>query len=88
MRRLRSLALAALLRSIAGCLSHGAYRRIYSLDSASDAPLQAQTVSQRPVVKLERVLVPDYLDTTGILLRVGAHELHESTTGRTLFASV
>jgi uncharacterized protein len=28
------------------------------------------------------VLIPDYLDTTDILLRVGAHEIHESTTGR------
>jgi uncharacterized protein len=33
-------------------------------------------------MQLQRVLIPDYLDTTDILLRVGAHELHESTTGR------
>jgi uncharacterized protein len=28
------------------------------------------------------VLITDYLDTTDILLRVGAHEIHESATGR------
>jgi uncharacterized lipoprotein YmbA len=33
-------------------------------------------------LQLQRVLVPDYLDTTDILLRVGTHELHESTSGR------
>jgi hypothetical protein len=33
-------------------------------------------------MQLQRVLIPDYLDTNDILLRVGAHEVHESATGR------
>jgi uncharacterized lipoprotein YmbA len=33
-------------------------------------------------MQLQRVLIPDYLDTPDILLRVGAHEIHESATGR------
>jgi uncharacterized lipoprotein YmbA len=66
----------------AGCLSHREYLHIYSLDGALDAPAQAGAVAERPVMQLQRVLIPDYLDTTDILLRVGAHEMHESATGR------
>jgi uncharacterized lipoprotein YmbA len=33
-------------------------------------------------VQLERVLVPDYLDTTDILTRAGGHELQSSQTGQ------
>ena len=33
-------------------------------------------------LRLQRVLIPDYLDTSDILSREGAHEVHESTTGR------
>jgi uncharacterized protein len=82
MKRLRSLALLALLSMVAGCLSHRGYRHIYSLDGAVDAGAQLGAVAERPVLQLERVLIPDYLDTTDILLRVGAHELQESATGR------
>jgi uncharacterized lipoprotein YmbA len=82
MMRLRPLALAAFASIAAGCLSHREYRHIYSLDGAVDVPTQARAVAERPVMQLQRVLIPDYLDTTDILLRVGAHEIHESTTGR------
>jgi uncharacterized lipoprotein YmbA len=33
-------------------------------------------------LQIQRVLVPDYLDTTDLLLRVGTHEIRESHTGR------
>jgi uncharacterized lipoprotein YmbA len=79
---LRPLALATLIAITAGCLSHREYRHIYSLDGAVDAPTQAGALAERPVMHLQRVLIPDYLDTTDILLRVGAHEIHESATGR------
>jgi uncharacterized protein len=79
---MRLLALAAVMSIAAGCLSHREYRHIYSLDSALGAPSQAGAVAQHPVMQLQRVLIPDYLDTTDILLRVGAHEIHESATGR------
>jgi len=82
MRHLRLLALAALISTTAGCLSHREYRHIYSLEGAVDAPTQAGAVAERPVMQLQRVLIPDYLDTNDILLRVGAHEVHESATGR------
>jgi len=79
---LRPLALAAMISITAGCLSHREYRHIYTLDGAPDAPTQARAVAKRPVMQLQRVLIPDYLDTSDILLRVGAHEIHESATGR------
>lgn len=82
MMRRRRLALAALIPLAAGCLSHREYRHIYCLDGAFDAPTQAAAVAERPVMRLQRVLIPDYLDTTDIVLRVGAHEIHESATGR------
>ena len=82
MTRLRPLVLAALVASFAGCLSHREYRHTYTLDGAADAPTRAAVVAERPVLQLQRVLIPDYLDTTDILLRVGAHEIHESATGR------
>jgi uncharacterized lipoprotein YmbA len=82
MMPLRLLALAALISIAAGCLSHREYRHIYSLEGAADTSSQAAPVAERPVMQLQRVLIPDYLDTTDILLRVGAHEIHESATGR------
>jgi uncharacterized lipoprotein YmbA len=35
-----------------------------------------------PVVQLRRVLVPDYLDTTDMIERVGRYQLKSSSTGR------
>ncbi len=82
MMRLRAVFLAGMLLLAAGCLSHPEYRHIYSLDGAVDVPTQAVAVEAHAVIKLQRVLIPDYLDTDDILLRVGAHEIHESSTGR------
>ena len=82
MRRLRSLALVALLSIVAGCLSHRGLRHIYSLDGVVDAETQAGALAERPSMQLQRVLIPDYLDTSDIMLRVGTHELRESPTGR------
>ena len=80
--RLRPIALAALIAIAGGCLSQREYRHIYSLDGAADDATPRQAVPERPAVQLQRVLIPDYLDTTAILLRVSVHEIHESTTGR------
>jgi uncharacterized lipoprotein YmbA len=82
MMRLRPLALVAWISVATGCLSHHEYRHIYTLDGAVDVRTQAGAVTERPVMQLQRVLIPDYLDTPDILLRVGAHEIHESATGR------
>jgi uncharacterized protein len=78
--RLRPLALVAWISVATGCLSHHEYRHIYSLDGP--VPTQAGAVAERPVMQLQRVLIPDYLDTPDILLRVGPHEIRESATGR------
>jgi uncharacterized lipoprotein YmbA len=52
------------------------------LDNANDAVMEASAASAAPALRLERVLVPDYLDTTDILTRVGGHELQSSQTGQ------
>jgi len=80
--RLRFPALAVLTMIAAGCLSHREHWHVYALEGPLDAPTQATVVAARPVLQLQRVLVPDYLDTTEIVLRVGQHEIHESATGR------
>ena len=72
---------AALTSVVAGCMS-GRARQIYVLSDAVDAPPDKQAAMGRTELQLERVLVPDYLDTTDILLRVGEHELHASSSGR------
>ncbi len=79
---MRLLTLAAVIAITGGCLSHREYRHIYSLDGATEAPARSAAVADRPVIQIQRVLIPDYLDTNDILLRVGTHELHESATGR------
>jgi cholesterol transport system auxiliary component len=83
MKPFRRLALLVSLISIAaGCLAHREHRHIYTLDAALEARTQGGSITERPVLELERVLVPDYLDTTDIQWRVGSHEIHESATGR------
>lgn len=79
---IRLLTLAAVISIVAGCLSHREYRHVYSLDGAIEVPAQTRPLAERPVIQLQRVLIPDYLDTNDITLRVGAHEIHESATGR------
>lgn len=75
------LAVIALLSLFAGCASHPS-RNIYVLNSASDSAVSTAGAAPAPVLHLARVLVPDYLDTTDILLRVGQHEVQASDTGR------
>lgn len=73
--------MAALLAGIVGCASLPP-RKIYVLENANEAALEAYAVNAAPVLRLERVLVPDYLDTTDILTRTGGHDLHSSRTGQ------
>jgi uncharacterized lipoprotein YmbA len=82
MTSLRRIALAALISITAGCISHRERQHVYALDAALDTPGNAEAARKGPELQLQRVLVPDYLDTTDILLRVGAHEIRESSTGR------
>jgi uncharacterized lipoprotein YmbA len=75
------LVVIALLSLFAGCASHPS-GNIYVLNSASDSAVSTAGAAAAPVLQLERVLVPDYLDTTDILLRVDQHEVQASYTGR------
>ncbi len=75
------LVFLALVSLLAGCASHPS-RNIYVLNSAADSATSMGGDATAPVLQLERVLVPEYLDTTDILLRVGQHELQASSTGR------
>lgn len=71
----------ALLSLLAGCASQPP-RNIYVLNSAADSAASTAVAATASVPQVVRVLVPDYLDTTDILLRVGQHELQASHTGR------
>ena len=53
-----------------------------SAANAGDAALEPSRPSTAAVLRLARVLVPNYLDTTDILMRAGEHELRSSQTGR------
>ena len=82
MTSLRAIALAALISVAAGCISHRERQHVYALDAALDTPRDTQAAVQGPELQLQRVLVPDYLDTTDLFLRVDTHEIRESSTGR------
>ncbi len=82
MTSFRPIALAALISIAAGCISHRERQHVYALDAALDTPGNAEAAPRGPELQLQRVLVPDYLDTTDLLLRVGTHEIRESATGR------
>jgi uncharacterized protein len=75
---LMSVALASV---VAGCIS-GRAQQIYVLNDAADTPMDDMAAVGRTELQLERVLVPDYLDTTDILSRVGEHELRASSSAR------
>jgi uncharacterized protein len=78
----RAIALAALSLISAACISHRERQHVYTLDAALDSPGKSEATRTGSELQLQRVLVPDYLDTTDIQLRVGTHEIRESSTGR------
>jgi uncharacterized lipoprotein YmbA len=78
----RCLALAA-CAWLAACAADPP-TRIYLLaaPAGGNEPLRAAGSAAGAPVQLQTVLVPDYLDTTDILLRAGPHEVIASRTGR------
>ena len=64
-----------------GC-SSGPPRSIYVLGRQENSVAGVTSDAGRPVVELKSVLLPDYLDTTDILLRDGQNEVKASPTGR------
>jgi len=69
------------LMLLLGC-SSGPPRSIYVLGGPENPIAIVTSDAGRPVVELKSVLLPDYLDTTDILLRGGQNELKISSTGR------
>jgi hypothetical protein len=77
----RPILLLLLICSLSACISDRP-RRVYVLSDALASPAVGAAKIVGPVLQLRRVLVPDYLDTTDIDLRVGEHELRASATAR------
>jgi uncharacterized lipoprotein YmbA len=65
----------------AGC-SSGSPQGLYSLSAPVDPAAGISNVTAQPAIQLQPVTMPDYLDTTDILLRRGGNELKVSATGR------
>jgi uncharacterized protein len=78
----RGLLLAGLGVLLAGCGFGGPAPATYVLGDAAPAANNEQPLVGRNVVYVQRVLVPDYLDTTDIQIRQTANELKPSKTGR------
>jgi uncharacterized protein len=76
----RSLVLLVLDTVVAACIS-SPMPATYVLSHAVDFTTETES-ARGPVVQLRRVLVPDYLDTTDMLERVGQYQLKSSSTGR------
>jgi len=76
----RWLALLGLL-ALAGCGS-GSSVRTYVLSPPAEPMAGAVSQAGRPIIELRPVSIPDYMDTTDILVRDGRNEFKASTTGR------
>jgi uncharacterized protein len=66
---------------LAGCMA-GALPRTYVLAVPVEPAPAVINEAGRPVIELPTVALPDYLDSTDILVRNGQNELTSSTTGR------
>jgi uncharacterized lipoprotein YmbA len=73
--------MVALALLLTGCSSDPP-AHIYVLSPPAEDKRQDLVTVETPVLELQRIVVPDYLDTTDILLRIGANEIKASPTGR------
>jgi uncharacterized lipoprotein YmbA len=80
MNRLKAGA-SALALIVAGCAS-GPASRIYLLTPPGQVAAVDAPDPEQPRVQLRPVLVPDYLDTTDLLLRSGPYEVKASPSAR------
>ena len=78
--RSRALILVLMTFLVAGCLTTRPLQE-YALSDVVEGSTELTAMSPGAPLQLRRVLVPDYLDTTDIIMRVGAHELRESSSG-------
>jgi uncharacterized lipoprotein YmbA len=81
MRRRHAIYVCVASLWLAGCAGDPS-RKIYLLGDRAGPSPQARTETGLPVIELARVSVPDYLDSTDIVLRNGANEVVVSSTGR------
>jgi uncharacterized lipoprotein YmbA len=78
---MKSFLMIAALLLLAGCAAPP-LPRIYVLSTPTSPVADVVNEAGRPVVELPTVALPDYLDSTDILLRDGQNELKPSQTGR------
>ena len=67
------------LMLLAGCSTYPA-PRLYLLAPPAEGGVAGRDV-RGPSIQIQPVLIPDYLDTTDLLLRTGPHEIRASLTG-------
>jgi uncharacterized protein len=67
---------------LAACGSSAPAPKVYVLTSPAAPVASVANEAGRPVLLLPRVSVPDYLDTTDMMIRDGQNELRVSQTGR------
>ncbi len=79
---MRPISLASVLFVVVAGCSSGPPRSLYSLSPPVDPAAGISNVTGQPIIQLLPVTMPDYLDTTDILLRKGGNELKVSATGR------
>jgi hypothetical protein len=77
----RGLTFAAVTALLAGCGSSSTLR-LYVLGSPARPTIGVWSEADLPVIELKTVSVPDYLDSSDILRRVGPNEVAASPTGR------
>ena len=77
----RSRAMIGLALLLGGCASDPP-TRIYVLSPPADDKPWVTATAAAPALQLQRVVIPDYIDTTEILVRIGPNEIKASTTGR------
>jgi hypothetical protein len=77
----RGLTLATMTACLWGCGSFP-LPKVYVLGDPTPPTPGVSSQAGLPVIELKTVSVPDYLDTTDILRRVGANQVVASPTGR------
>ena len=80
MRRACAAAASAVL--LLACCASAPLPRIYVLESARPVPTDMSPGRDGDRIQVAPIAIPDYLDSTDLLMRQGAHELVASSTGR------
>ena len=79
--RRKNAAVIAVLTLVGGCIS-SPIPHTYVLGAPQGAMARENSRSNADRIQIERIAVPDYLDSTNIMVRDGAQGLTSSETGR------